>query len=78
MAETAYILIKLERNVPAEVARQVRRVPGVDEALVTMGNIDVLAIAHGDTTKEFPTIGQRIQAIEGVGNVSVCVVLRHL
>ena len=78
MAETAYILIKLERNVPAEVARQVRRVPGVAEALVTMGHVDVLAIAHGDTTKAFPTIGQRIQAIEGVSSVSVCVVLQHV
>lgn len=78
MAETAYILIKLERSVPAEVARQVRRVPGVAEALVTMGTVDVLAIAHGDTTKTFPTIGERIQAIEGVGSVSVCVVLQRI
>ena len=78
MPETAYVLIKLDRSVPAEIARQVRRVPGVAEVLVTMGDVDVLAIAHGETTKAFPPIGEKIQAIDGVSSVSVCVVLPQL
>lgn len=78
MPETAYILIRLDRSVPAEIARQVRRVPGVAEVLVTMGDVDVLAIAHGETTRAFPTIGEKIQAINGVSSVSVCVVLPQL
>jgi DNA-binding Lrp family transcriptional regulator len=76
MTETAYLLVKLERNTPAEVARQVRRVPGVVEASVTMGEIDVLAIARADSTRLLADISYLIQTIEGVAKVSVCVVVR--
>lgn len=76
MIETAYVLIKLDRNTPAEVARRVRRVPGVAEAAVTMGGVDVLAIARGESTKILANIGHQIEAIEGVETVSVCVVVR--
>ncbi|MCL6499937.1 MAG: Lrp/AsnC ligand binding domain-containing protein [Firmicutes bacterium] len=76
MSETAYILIRLDRSTPAEVARRVRRVPGVTEAAVTMGEVDVLAIARGETTKGLAEISHQIQAIEGVKSVSVCVVVR--
>ncbi len=76
MIETAYLLVKLERNTPAEVARRVRRVPGVVEASVTMGDVDVLAIARGESTKVLAAISQQVQSIEGVAKVSVCVVVR--
>ncbi|MGH2405407.1 MAG: Lrp/AsnC ligand binding domain-containing protein [bacterium] len=76
MTETAYVLIRLERNTPAEVARRVRRVQGVAEAAVTMGEVDVLAIAREDSTKGFAGITREIGAIEGVKSVSVCVVVR--
>jgi DNA-binding Lrp family transcriptional regulator len=76
MAETAYLLIRVDRATPTEVARQVKRVPGVAEASVTMGEVDVLVIAHDESTKGLADIGQRIQAIEGVSAVSVCVVVR--
>ncbi len=76
MTEKAYVLIRLERNTPAEVARRVRRVPGVVEAAVTMGEVDVLAIVNDDSTKGLAAISHQIQAIEGVGAVSVCVVVR--
>jgi DNA-binding Lrp family transcriptional regulator len=76
MLETAYVLIRLERNTPAEVARQVRRVSGVAEAAVTMGEVDVLAIVREDSTKGIAAIRREIEAIEGVGSVSVCVVVR--
>ncbi len=76
MTETAYVLIRLERNTPAEVARRVRRVQGVAEAAVTMGEVDVLAIVRENSTKSLAGITQAIQAIEGVQSVSVCVVVR--
>lgn len=76
MLETAYVLIRLERNTPAEVARQVRRVSGVAEAAVTMGEVDVLAIVREDSTKGIAAIRREIETIEGVGSVSVCVVVR--
>jgi DNA-binding Lrp family transcriptional regulator len=76
MIETAYLLVKLDRNTPAEVARRIRRVPGVIEATVTMGEVDVLAIARSDSTKDFATISQQIGTIEGVQKVSVCVAVR--
>jgi DNA-binding Lrp family transcriptional regulator len=76
MIETAYVLVKLDRSTPVEVARQVRRVPGIVEASVTMGDIDVLAIARDESTKGLADIGHAIERIEGVAKVSVCVVLR--
>ncbi len=76
MTETAYVLIRLDRNTPAEVARRVRRVPGVAEAAVTLGEVDVLAIVRDNSTKGIAAISKQIEAIEGVGTVSVCVVVR--
>jgi DNA-binding Lrp family transcriptional regulator len=76
MVETAYLLVKLERSTPAEVARHVRRVPGVVEAAVTMGEVDVLAIARADSSKMLADISHLIAAIEGVAKVSVCVIVR--
>ena len=75
MAEMAYLLIRVERGTPVEVARQVKRVPGVAGASVTMGEVDVLAVAQDESTKGLADIGRRIQAIEGVSAVSVCVVI---
>lgn len=76
MIETAYLLIRVGRGTPAEIARQVRRLPGIAEAAVTMGDVDVLAIAHDESTKGLTDIGHRIQGIDGVSAVSVCVVVR--
>jgi len=75
MAEMAYLLIRVGRATPVEVARQVKRVPGVAGASVTMGEVDVLAVAQDESTKGLADIGRRIQAIEGVSAVSVCVVI---
>jgi DNA-binding Lrp family transcriptional regulator len=76
MLETAYVLVKLDRNTPAEVARHVRRVPGVIEAAVTMGDVDVLAIAREESTKALAEIGHAVEKIEGVAKVSLCIVVR--
>jgi DNA-binding Lrp family transcriptional regulator len=76
MIETAYLLVKLDRSTPAEVARKVRRVPGVVEAAVTMGEVDVLAIARDDSTKGLADIGHAVEKIDGVARVTVCIVVR--
>jgi DNA-binding Lrp family transcriptional regulator len=76
MIETAYLLVKLDRNTPAEVARLVRRVPGVVEAAVTMGEVDVLAIARDQSTKGLAEISHAVEKIQGVARVSICVVVR--
>jgi DNA-binding Lrp family transcriptional regulator len=76
MVETAYLLVKLDRSTPAEVARTVRRIPGVVEAAVTMGDVDVLALARDDSTKGLADIGHAIEKIEGVAKVAICIVVR--
>lgn len=76
MVETAYLLVKLDRSTPAEVVRHVRRIPGVVEAVVTMGEVDVLAVARGESTKALADIGQQVSKLEGVAKVATCVVVR--
>jgi DNA-binding Lrp family transcriptional regulator len=76
MMETAYILVKLDRNTPADVARHVRRVAGVVEAAVTMGDVDILAVAREKSTRALADIGHAVEKIEGVAKVSLCIVVR--
>ncbi len=75
MAEVAYLLIALDRNTPAAVARHVRHVPGVVETHVTMGDYDVIALVEQHETKGFPAVTAAVQRIEGVGRVVTCVVV---
>lgn len=76
MAHIAYMLISLDRNTPAAVAREVRNVGGVVEAYVTMGEFDVVAVVELDGTKGFPAVAGAIQGIDGVTKVSTCVVVQ--
>jgi DNA-binding Lrp family transcriptional regulator len=76
MLETAYFLITLDRRTPAEVARAVRRVPGITEASVTMGDFDIIAIAHVEGTKGFPELSEQLSKIDGVARVTTCVAVR--
>jgi len=76
MAEVAYLLIALDRNTPVAVARQVRRIPGVVDAHVTMGDFDVVAMVEQAETKGFPVVAAAVQRIEGVSKVVTCVVVR--
>ena len=76
MAEVAYLLIALDRNTPAAVARHVRSVPGVVEAHVTMGAFDVVAVVEQTETKGFPAVTAAVQKIEGVSKVVACVVVK--
>jgi DNA-binding Lrp family transcriptional regulator len=75
VAEVAYLLITLDRNTPTAVAREVRKVPGVVEAHVTMGEFDVIAIVEQTKTKGFPAAAAAVQRIEGVGKVVTCVIV---
>lgn len=76
MTEVAYILIALDRGTPAAVVRAVRKVTGVVDAHVTMGEFDIVATVELEGTKDFPAVAGEIQRIEGVGKVSTCVVVR--
>lgn len=76
MLETAYFLIALNRHTPAEIARVVRRVPGVAEAVVTMGEVDIIAISHMEGTRGFPALSEQLAKIDGVARVTTCVVVR--
>jgi len=75
VAETAFLLITLDRSTPAAVAREVRSIEGVVEAQVTMGEFDVIARVELDTTKGFPVVASAVQRIEGVTKVSTCAVI---
>jgi len=74
--ETAYFLITLGHRTPAEVARAVRRVPGITEAVVTMGEVDIIAIAQMEGTRGFPMLAEELKKIDGVASVTACVVVR--
>ncbi|HXX37463.1 MAG TPA: Lrp/AsnC ligand binding domain-containing protein [bacterium] len=74
MAETAFLLIKLDHNTPAEVARLLRALPGIDEAHAVMGQYDVLAVARTNTTRDIALlVDAHIRTIEGVTQVVTCV-----
>lgn len=75
MAEIAYLLISLDRSTPAAVAREVRKIDGVVETHVTMGEFDVIVRVEQETTKGFPAIASAIRRIEGVTKVSTCAVV---
>lgn len=75
VAEVAFLLIALDRSTPAAVARQVRTVPGVVEAHVTMGEFDVIAVAEQEETRGFSAVAAAVQRIEGVRRVVTCVVV---
>lgn len=76
MAEVAYLLIALDRNTPVAVAREIRKVPGVVDAHVTMGDFDIIALVEQLETKGFPTVAAAVQRIEGVNKVVTCVVVQ--
>lgn len=76
MTETAYFLITIDRQTPVEVARAIRRVPGITEAVVTMGDVDIIAVGQMDGTKGFSELATHLQRINGVAKVAACVVVR--
>lgn len=75
MAEVAYLLIVLDRGTPSAVAHEVRKIPGVVDVSVTMGDFDVIAVVEQNETKSFPVITTAVQKIEGISKVVTCVVV---
>ena len=74
MAETAFLLIKLDRNTPAEVARLLRALSGIDEAHAVMGEYDVLAVVRTNATRDITTLVEKhVRTIDGVAQVVTCV-----
>lgn len=76
VAEVGYLLIALNHNTPAAVAREVRKVVGVVDVHVTMGEFDVIALVELPATKWFPGVTSEVQRIDGVAKVSTCIVVR--
>lgn len=76
MLETAYMLISLDRHTPADVARAIRRVPGVVEAHVTLGDYDIVAVVSIEGTRGFNEVASRLKAVQGVAKIVTCVVVR--
>ncbi|HEV2358239.1 MAG TPA: Lrp/AsnC ligand binding domain-containing protein [bacterium] len=74
MAETAFVLINLDRGTPAEVARLIRALPGVAQAHAVMGDYDVLAVIHADLTRDISAlVDAHIRTIDGVAKIVTCV-----
>ena len=74
MPETAFLLIKLDHNTPAEVTRLLRALSGVHEAYAVMGEYDVLAVVRTNATRDITTlVDAHVRTIEGVSRVVTCV-----
>jgi DNA-binding Lrp family transcriptional regulator len=75
MTEVAYLLVALDRNTPAAVATEIRKIGGVVDAYTTMGDFDIIARVELNGTKEFPAVEQQVKRLEGVSKVVTCVVV---
>jgi len=74
VTETAFLLIKVEHNTPAEVARLLRALPGIDEAHAVMGEYDVLAVIRAGATRDIASlVDANVRTIQGVARVVTCV-----
>jgi DNA-binding Lrp family transcriptional regulator len=74
MPETAFLLIKLDHNTPAEVTRLLRALPGIDEAPAVMGEYDVLAVVRTNATREITAlVDAHVRTIQGVSRVVTCI-----
>jgi len=76
MNVTAYILIQTEVGKAADVATQVRGVPGVVEADDVTGPYDVIARAGADSIDELGRlIVSKVQMIDGITRTLTCPVV---
>src|SRR5256886_17636691 len=76
MVEAAYLRIALDRNTPAAVAGQIRKIPGVVDAHVTMAEFDVAALVEQAETKGFPAVVAAVPLEEGVSKFVTSLVWR--
>jgi DNA-binding Lrp family transcriptional regulator len=76
MNVTAYILIQTEVGKAADVATQVRAVPGVAEADDVTGPYDVIARAGADSIDELGRlVVSKVQMIDGITRTLTCPVV---
>jgi DNA-binding Lrp family transcriptional regulator len=76
MNVTAYILIQTEVGKAADVATQVRGVPGVAEADDVTGPYDVIARAGADSIDELGRlVVSKVQMIDGITRTLTCPVV---
>ncbi len=69
----AFLLISLDGNTPAQVAREVRTIPGIAEAHATLGDYDVIAVVRAEYTRDIPQITEQVRKVHGVVKVLACV-----
>ena len=76
MNVTAYILIQTEVGKAADVATQVRAVPGVADADDVTGPYDVIARAEADSIDELGRlVVSKVQMIDGITRTLTCPVV---
>jgi DNA-binding Lrp family transcriptional regulator len=76
MNVTAYILIQTEVGKAADVATQVRAVPGVAEADDVTGPYDVIARAEADSIDDLGRlVVSKVQMIDGITRTLTCPVV---
>ena len=78
MAVSAYILVQTEVGRAADVAAEIRRVPGIAAADDVTGPYDVIARAEAPTIDELGRmVAGRVQMIPGITRTITCPVV-HL
>ncbi len=77
MTVRAFVLIKTELGRAADVAEQIREVPGVVSAADVTGPYDVIAEAEAVTVDELGRmVVGRVQQIEGITRTLTCPVIQ--
>lgn len=69
----AFLLLTLDGNTPAQVAREARAIPGVHEVYATLGPYDVVVVVRSEATRDIPLLAERLRRIHGVVQVVTCV-----
>jgi DNA-binding Lrp family transcriptional regulator len=73
MAHVAFLLVTLDGNTPMEIAREIEKIDGVNEAHPTLGDFDVIAVLRAERTRDVPLVTQAIHKLHGVARVVACV-----
>ncbi len=69
----AFLLLTLDGNTPAQVAREAQAIAGVSEVYPTLGPYDVVVVVRTDASRQVPRVAQQLRAIRGVVAVTCCV-----
>ena len=73
MSVRAYVLIQTEVGKAALVAREVRKIPGVEDSEPVTGPYDVIARATTETVEELGrVVVTQLQLVEGISRTLTC------